>query len=65
MGFGQVPGVDFFDSHYPVMSEICFRMLLILKLQKEWHMIAVDIEKAFLESALNEEIYMRIPEGLK
>ena len=63
-GFSQIPGVDYFESHSPVMSEVTFRTLLLLSLQKGWDIVAIDIEKAFLEAKLDENIYIKPPPGL-
>jgi Reverse transcriptase (RNA-dependent DNA polymerase) len=34
-GFIQVPGKDFTDSHAPVMTDIAFRLTLIIKVLKK------------------------------
>jgi len=65
MGFRQIPGVDFHEIHAPVLTEVAFRALLALALNKGHSIVAIDVEKAFLESDLNEEIYISIPNGLK
>ena len=65
MGFKQIPGIDFMEVHAPVMSEVAFRLLLILQLKDNLDMKIVDVEKAFLEPDLQEEIYVRVPKGLE
>ena len=47
MGFRQIPGVDFVEVHAPVMSEIAFRLLLLLQLKHNFNMCVIDVEKAF------------------
>jgi Reverse transcriptase (RNA-dependent DNA polymerase) len=62
-GFSQVLGKDFTDSHAPVMTDLAFRLALIIKVLMKLRTGQFDIETAFLYSDLEEEIYMRMPEG--
>ena len=64
LGYRQIPGIDFTDLHTPVMSEVTFRILLLMKMSYEWHMTKVDIEKAFLDSPLDEDLYIKVPKGI-
>ena len=41
------------------------RCVLVIALLNEWNMEVVDIETAFLYGVFDEEIYMKIPEGLE
>ena len=65
MGFKQVLGRDYFESHSPVLSEVTFRLALIRGLQLNHTIMSIDIEKAFLESSLAEDIYISPPPGLE
>jgi hypothetical protein len=62
-GFSQVPGVDFSENFAPVIDDTSFR--IVLSLIQKWgcKAFALDVETAFLHGSLEEEIYMRIPEG--
>jgi hypothetical protein len=62
-GFSQVPGKDFQESHAPVVNDVTFRIILILKLLKKLKTGQFDIETAFLYSDLDEEIWMKFPDG--
>jgi Reverse transcriptase (RNA-dependent DNA polymerase) len=62
-GFSQVPGKDFIDSHPPVMTDLALRLALINKVLKKLRTGQFDIETAYLYSELDEEIYIRIPDG--
>ena len=53
-GFHQITGLDYTSSHYPVLNELSFRDLLLTSLKPERHMVALDVEKAFLEPILEE-----------
>jgi Reverse transcriptase (RNA-dependent DNA polymerase) len=61
--FRQVPGKDFTDSHAPVMTDLAFRLALIIKVLMKLRTGQFDVETAFLYSYLEEEIYMGMPEG--
>jgi Reverse transcriptase (RNA-dependent DNA polymerase) len=60
-GFSQVP--EFTDSHAPVMTDLAFRIALIIRLLRKQRTGQFDIETAFLYSELDEKIYMRLPNG--
>ena len=64
LGYSQIPGVDHKDNFSPVVTDTTFRCVLVVALMKEWEMEVVDIETAFLYGVLDEEIFMKIPEGL-
>ena len=57
-GFRQIKGVDYDLSHSPVLSEVAFRLLLLFSLQKGREIVTIDIEKAFLEPKVDEDIYI-------
>jgi Reverse transcriptase (RNA-dependent DNA polymerase) len=61
--FSKVPGKDITDSHAPVMTAVAFRLVLIIQVLMKLRTRQFHIETAFLYSDLDEEIYMRIPEG--
>ena len=62
-GYSQVPGVDYTENYSPVVNDVTFRIMLVLWILKCWDAKIIDIETAFLEGDLDEEIYMRVPDG--
>jgi hypothetical protein len=62
-GYSQVPGQDFTETTSPVARLASYRAILSLaaKLNLEAHHL--DIETAFLNGELDEEIYMKAPDG--
>ena len=65
-GFTQILGVDFKFSHAPVINDIMFHLLLLeWFINENWIALQFNIRTAFLYGDLEEEIYMRIPEGFK
>ncbi len=65
LGYSQVPGVDFTDNFAPVVNDVSFRIMLILYNLRNYDSRVIDVETAFLYGDLDEQIYLKIPQGLK
>ena len=65
LGYSQVPGVDFTDNFAPVVNDASFRIMLILYNLRNYDSRVIDVETAFLYGDLDEQIYLKIPQGLK
>ena len=63
-GYSQIPGVDFTESYAPVINDVTWRILLVIKMLWKLKARLIDIKTAFLYGDLDEEIYMESPEGL-
>ncbi|RSH90639.1 hypothetical protein EHS25_001244 [Saitozyma podzolica] len=64
-GYSQVPGVDFEQTYAPVGRTTSLRILLTLAAQRDLELRQADVEGAYLNGTLEEEIYMAFPEGYK
>ena len=64
-GYSQIPGVDFSENYSPVVHDVTFRLLLVLKIVYGFSAKIADIETAFLWGDLEEEIFMDCPKGLQ
>lgn len=64
-GFTQVAGVDFDETWSPVGRKASLKMLINLVLRKRWSWKQMDVDTAFLNSVLDEEIYMSQPQGFE
>ncbi len=62
-GFTQVFGVDFKETWSPVGRKASLKLLIWLVMQKGWSWRQMDVDTAFLNSELKEEIYMQQPKG--
>ncbi|GAA5831499.1 hypothetical protein JCM3770_005533, partial [Rhodotorula araucariae] len=58
------PRVDFRETFAPVAKFTSIRVLLALAARGKMHIHQADIDKAYLHGELDEELYMRIPEGI-
>ncbi|KAK2068598.1 hypothetical protein P8C59_003230 [Phyllachora maydis] len=63
-GFIQVEGLDYTVTYASTSILPTWRILLAIGAVLDWEIEQADFIRAFLNSALREEIYMEIPEGL-
>ena len=62
-GFTQVYGVDFQETYAPVAGISTIRCLVAWAVENQWIMEQYDINSAYLQSELSDEVYMEQPEG--
>ena len=64
-GFEQIAGIDFDQTFSPVARMASLRLVLALAALYRLEVHQMDVETAFLNADLEEEVYIRIPEGLE
>ena len=62
-GYTQVEGLDYMDTFAPVTKFTTIHSLLALAAQHDLEVHQIDVKVAFLNSELDEEIYLRPPPG--
>ena len=62
-GYSQVSGIDFGDIFSPVAKVTSIRLLLSVAAAFDFEVEQMDVKTTFLHGDLEEEIYMKQPEG--
>ncbi|GJZ14044.1 zinc finger, CCHC-type containing protein [Tanacetum coccineum] len=62
-GFRQKEGIDYFDTYAPVAHITTIRLLLALAAIHNLVIHQMDVKTSFLNGDLEEEVYMKQPEG--
>jgi len=64
-GFTQIRGVDYTEKFAPVVNDVTMRTLTVFGLKRGYVFKVYDVDVAFLQGRLNEEIYIRLPDGFE
>ena len=64
-GYSQEEGTDYEETYSPVARYTSIRSVLAIANQLDLELHQMDVQTAFLNGALEEEIYMSQPEGYK
>ena len=62
-GYSQTEGVNYNEVYSSVVRNTTIRSLLALSNAKNWEVHQMDVQTAFLQGNLEEEVYMRQPDG--
>lgn len=64
-GFSQRPGLDFNETFAPVAKFVSIRTIIALAAKYNLILSQADVDKAYLHGELEEQLYMKVPEGIK
>ena len=64
-GFTQRPEIDYEETYSPVVDAITFSYFISLTTYAKLEMCLMDVFTAYLYGSLENDIYMKIPEGFK
>jgi hypothetical protein len=62
-GFKQQYGLDYEDTFIPMVKPMTIRLLLSLEVTRGWSLHQLDVQNAFLNGVLEEEVYIDQPLG--
>ena len=62
-GFHQRPDVDYHDTFSLIVKPTTIRIILSLVVSCGWSLHQLDVNNAFLQGNLNENVYMSQPSG--
>lgn len=62
-GFAQREGIDFFETFSPCPSVTSIRLLAAIACELGWDLCHFDAEQAFVQSKLDEVVFVRLPPG--
>ena len=60
-GFTQQPDIDFNETFAPVACMDTVRTVLAIAAKNKWNVYQMDVESAFLNGYLEEELYVEQP----
>ena len=64
-GFWHKPSIDYEETFSPVMDAITFRFLINLVVLEGLDMHLMNFITTYLYESMDNDIYMKIPEGFK
>ena len=60
--FRQIKGIHYDESSSPTLSQASIRMVLGIAAVKDWELRQLDVDMAYLETNVKEELYIELPE---
>ena len=64
LGCGQSYGIDYNETFAPVVTLTTVPTIIAVATHLDWELEQMDVKTAFLNSDLDEDVFMSVPEGL-
>lgn len=62
-GFQQMEGIDYTETFSPTVRMKTLKIVLVIAAERDYEMIQIDFETAFLNAKMTEEIFVKPPQG--
>jgi hypothetical protein len=63
-GFSQIFGQDYHDTWAPTATFALLRMLFTVAASNQWAVETFDIAAAYLHGAIDEDVWVKVPDGM-
>jgi hypothetical protein len=64
-GFTQKHGINYEETFAPTIRLDALRIILAMAARHNWKVYQMDVVAVFLAATLQEEIFMKVPDGLQ
>ena len=64
-GFSQKEEIDYEETFAPVARYTSIRTIMVLASMMKWDLHQMDVKTTFLNGVIEEEVYIKQPQGLK
>jgi hypothetical protein len=62
-GYAQIYGIDYEETYSRIAKMTIVRTIIAMAIAKGWSLHQMDVNNAFLDGDLQEEVYMEQPRG--
>ena len=62
-GFKKREEIDFGETSAPTVSSSCVRLLIAIACEYDLDLCHFDVDQAFVQSHLDEDVFLRLPKG--